>query len=134
MARPSAIRSRSQRDAVLVGEQHELAVRVGRAARRESWSSIIASSPWTSGSSGIRSTSARPEPDGLGGEVVAAAVALVEDQVEDREHGGEASGSRWSGGTRNGMPAALILRLARTSRCAMVASGHQEGAGDLGRR
>ena len=35
--------------------------------------------------------------------------------------------SRWgssaAGGTRNGIPASLILRLARTSRCAMVASG-----------
>src|SRR5215217_7884710 len=33
------------------------------------------------------------------------------------------SGNRWSGGTRNGTPAALILRLARTSRWAIVASG-----------
>src|SRR5438876_1039822 len=33
------------------------------------------------------------------------------------------SGSRWSGGTRNGIPASLILRLARTSRWAIVGSG-----------
>ena len=33
------------------------------------------------------------------------------------------SGSRRSGGTRNGIPASRIFRLARTSRCASVASG-----------
>jgi hypothetical protein len=46
------------------------------------------------------------EPDRLGGEVAAAAVALVEDQVDDREHAASRSGSRWSGGTRNGIPGA----------------------------
>src|SRR5437867_3124400 len=30
------------------------------------------------------------------------------------------SGSRWSGGTRNGMPADLILRFALTRRCARL--------------
>ena len=45
--------------AVLVGEQYEL-VAVALAARRASCSSIIASRPCTSGSSGISSASARP--------------------------------------------------------------------------
>ena len=51
-------------------------------------------------------------------------VALVEDEVEHREHrAGAGRGSSASLGTRYGMPASLILRLARTSRCAMVVSG-----------
>src|SRR5215210_1653976 len=42
------------------------------------------------------------------------------------------SGRRWSGGTRNGMPAALILRFARTRRCAIVASGTRNARDLLG--
>ena len=56
-----------------------------------------------------------PESERLGRHFAAATVALVEDQVDDRQHGGEPIG-QWSGGTRNGIPAALILRFARTSR------------------
>ena len=63
------------------------------------------------------------ESDRLCREVAATAVALVEDQVDDREDGGDAVGKQGAGGTRNGIPAALILRFARTSRFAIVASG-----------
>ena len=63
------------------------------------------------------------EPDRLGREVAAAAVALVEDQVDDCEQPRQPLGQQMVGGTRNGMPAARIFRFARTSRCAIVASG-----------
>ena len=45
------------------------------------------------------------EPDRLGGEIAAAAVALVEDQVDDGEHGGEPVRQQVRGGTRNGISA-----------------------------
>src|SRR5215831_15069406 len=41
------------------------------------------------------------------------------------------SRSRGAGGTRNGMRAALILCLARTSRFALVPLGYEKSAGDL---
>ena len=61
-----------------------------RAARRASCSSISASRPCASGSSGISSASARPRRIASACERPVTAVALVEDEVDDRQHGGEA--------------------------------------------
>ena len=72
-----------------------------------------------------------PEPDRLGGELSAPAVALVEDQVDDREHRGEPVGQevgrghpeRDSGGPDLGLRAHQPLRHRRLR--------HEERAGDL---
>ena len=63
------------------------------------------------------------EPDRLGREVAAAAVALVEDQVDDGQHRGEPVGQQVRRRHAERDPAALIFRFARTSRLAIVASG-----------
>ena len=63
------------------------------------------------------------EPDRLGREVAAAAVALVEDQVDDREHRGEPVGQQVVGRHPERDPGRPILRFARTSRWAIVGSG-----------
>ena len=66
-----------------------------RAGRRDSASSISASRPSTSGSSGISSASRRPSRIASAHEVVAAppvACALGEDQVDDGQHGGQPVG------------------------------------------
>ena len=55
---------------------------------------------------------------------------LVEDQVDDGEHGGEPVRSRWAGGTRNGIPAALIFA-SRARPLGHRLLGNEEGAGDL---
>ena len=68
-AQPSSIRRRSQSDAVLILEQHDLAVGADTRARRESCSSMSASSPSTSGSSGMSTASSFAEPDRLVAEV-----------------------------------------------------------------
>ena len=102
-----------------------------RASRRESCSSIIASRPCASGSSGISSTSARPEPDRLRGQVAAAAVALVEDQVDDREHRREPLGQQVRGrhAERDAGGRDLALRAHQPLRHRRL--GHEERAGDL---
>ena len=50
-------------------------------------------------------------------------VALVEDQVDDLEHGVQPRRPVRSLGTSKGTPASAIVFLARTMRCAMVGSG-----------
>ena len=89
-----------------------------RAARRACWSSISASSPRASSESGISSTSKPAEADRLGGHVVVGGrrVALGEHEVDHGEDAVEPFGSASAGGTRYGMPALAILRLARSSR------------------
>ena len=72
-----------------------------------------------------------PEADRLVGQLAAIPVALVEDQVDHRQHGRQTVGSRWPAGTLNGIPAALILAFARVSRRFIVARD-EEGVGDLG--
>ena len=79
--------------------------------------------PCTSGSSGISSASARAEPERLVGQLAAPAVALVEDQVDDREHGREPVGQQVLGRHAERDPGRRDLRFARTRRCAIVASG-----------
>ena len=125
---PLAIWSRVPERAVLVVEQHELAVAV-RAARRESCSSISASRPGASASSGMSSASARPSRSASPARSRAAGVALVEDQVHDARTASSRSGSGGRAARGKGSRP-RILRLARTSRWASSAR-HQEGARDL---
>ncbi len=63
------------------------------------------------------------EPDGLGGEVDVAGVALVEDQVEDAQHGGDVAGPVEAHAGDGAFGAADALRHGRL--------GDQVGAGDL---
>ena len=87
-ARPAAICSGVPARAVLVAEQHQLAVAEPRLAagvvqehhRQQSVHLRVVRQQL-----GERAA----QPDGLGGQLVAAAVALVEDQVDDGEHGVE---------------------------------------------
>ena len=65
-----------------------------RAARRESWHSISASSPWASGSSGMRTVSRRPRRIASSASSRRSAVALVEDQVDHRQHRRQAVGEQ----------------------------------------
>ncbi len=79
--------------AVLVGEQHELAVAEARRAagvvqQHQRQQAVHL------GLVGHQLGQRAAEPDRLGGEVAAAAVALVEDQVDDGEHGGEPVGQQ----------------------------------------
>ena len=108
-------------------------------ATREAWISISATRPCTSGSSGASSArmrpsrsassqSAGPHPVVAGGR----GVALVEDQVDDLEHRGEARGEL--GAARHlerARCASASVRLARTMRWAIGRLGHEEGARDL---
>ena len=90
-----------------------------RAARREWCSSISASRPAGSGSSGSSTCDDARQPDRLGGEVVAhqrvagrRRVALVEDQVEHGEHGAAAApAARRAAARRSGCPAVADLPL-----------------------
>ncbi len=50
-------------------------------------------------------------------------VALVEDEVDDLEHGARRDKRSSPTGTSNGTPARAMAFLARTMRCAIVASG-----------
>ena len=63
------------------------------------------------------------EPDRLRSEVASPAVALVEDQVDDGEHGGQSIGEQMGRRDAKRIPAALIFRFARTRRLAIVSSG-----------
>ncbi|CAM5725894.1 hypothetical protein SVIOM74S_01810 [Streptomyces violarus] len=63
------------------------------------------------------------EPDGLGGEVDIAGVALVEDQVEDPQHGGDVAGPVEPYAGDGALGPADALRHGRL--------GHQVGLGDL---
>ena len=118
--------------AVLVGEQHELAVAASvRAARRDSVEQHQREQAQRLGLVRHQLDEQAAEPDRLGAQVVAdervaraGRVALVEDQVDDGEHARAAArAGRRRAGTRYGMRASRILPLARTSRCAIVASG-----------
>ena len=92
---PSRIPAR----AILIGQQDELPAASVRAAAREACSSISASSPSTSDSSGISSASMRPRRIASSHEIVAderlagvSGVALVEDQIDHGQHRGQALG------------------------------------------
>ena len=65
-----------------------------RASRRASLSEHQGQQPMDLGLVGHQLGERAAEPDRLGGEVAAAAVALVEDQVDDREHRGEPVGQQ----------------------------------------
>ena len=118
--------------AVLVEQQDRLARRPdARAASREAWISISATSPCTSGSCGASSARMRPRRSAsshsAGPHPVVARgrrVALVEDEV-DRPPAPTTGGPRGSAprGTSNGTRASASVRLARTIRWAIVASG-----------
>ena len=92
---PSAISVRFHKRTILIVEQHQLARPASRAARRDSCSSISASSPSASGS-GRSSTSSRPSriasPDRSQRVSDAARrgrVAFVEDEIDDVKNGVE---------------------------------------------
>jgi hypothetical protein len=72
-----------------------------------------------------------PEPDRLGREVSAAAVPLVEDQVDDSEHRGEAVGEQMSRRHAKGNPGGLDLSLRADESLGHGRLGDEEGAGDL---
>ena len=72
-----------------------------------------------------------PEPDRLGREVATAAVALVEDQVDDREHGGEAVGEQMRRRHAKRDPGGLDLALRADEPLGHGRLGDEEGAGDL---
>ena len=82
-----------------------------RAARRASCSSISASRPCTSGSSGISSASARPSRIASAARSPRPRVALVEDQVDDGEHRGEPVGQQVVGRHAERDPGGLDLAL-----------------------
>ena len=75
-----------------------------------------------------------PEPDRLGREVPAAAVPLVEDQVDDCEHRGEAVGEQMSRRHAKRDPGGPDLALRADEPLGHGRLGNEEGAGDLLRR
>ena len=72
-----------------------------------------------------------PEPDRLGGEVDAAAVALVEDQVDDGEDRGQALGEQMIRRDAEGDAGGLDLPLRPQQPLRHRLVGHEERAGDL---
>jgi hypothetical protein len=119
--------------AVLLVEQHELAVAQARVApcvvqehQREQCLRL--------GLVRHQRREGASEPDRLGGEVAAAAVALVEDQVDDGEHRGQAVGQqvRRRDAERDARRLDLALRAHEPLRHGRV--GHEESARDLLRR
>ena len=83
---------------------------------------MSASRPCTSGSSGMSSASARPSRMASAARSPRPVYPSLKIRYTTASTAASRSGSRWSGGTRNGMPAARILAFARTSRCAIVGS------------
>jgi hypothetical protein len=72
-----------------------------------------------------------PEPDRLGRKLPAAAVALVEDQVHDREHRGEAVGEQMRRRHAKRNPRGLDLAFRASEPLRHGRLGHEEGTGDL---
>ena len=72
-----------------------------------------------------------PEPDRLGGEVSAAAVAFVEDQVDNREHRGEAVGEQMSRRHAKRDPGGFDLALGANEPLGHGRLRDEEGARDL---
>ncbi len=79
------------------------------------------------------------ESDGFGGEVRAfeigsgaGGVALVEDEIEDVEHGAEALGALFGGGRLKADAGGLDGGFGAGDALCHGGFGHQEGAGDLG--
>ena len=123
---------------ILVGEADEVAGGVARAGRRAWASSINASSPSASGSSGMSDTKQPREPDRLAAEVVAGEpparrrdVPLVEHEVDHREH--RAQPVRQLGVVGDAVGdvggADLVLRADEPLRHRRL--GHEERPGDL---
>jgi hypothetical protein len=71
------------------------------------------------------------EPNRLVGQVAAVAVALVEDQVDDREHGGQALGEQVVGRDAERDPRRPDLRLRARQPALHRLARHEEGVGDL---
>jgi hypothetical protein len=72
-----------------------------------------------------------PEPGRLGGEVDAPAVALVEDQVHDRQHGGQPLGQDLVGRDREGDPRLADLDLGPRQAALHRLRRDEERVGDL---
>ena len=130
-ARPRRISRRSQRARSWSSSSTGVPV-AARPARaiREAWISISASRPQTSASRGASVgqhaaqaqrvlAQRRPHPVVAGGR----RVALVEDQVDDLEHRRQARRAARRRAAPRTAPASASVRLARTIRCATVASG-----------
>ena len=131
-ATPSLDRRRVPARAVLLGERDERAV--GRrcapaGARRSAASARAGPRPRRRPGSGrctsrVSRIASRVSVGALQVGAGARRVALVEDQVEHVQHRARAvARARRSGGSANGVPAALIVSFARLIRCAIVASG-----------
>ncbi len=73
-----------------------------------------------------------PQPDRLGGELVATAVALVEDQVDDRQHRLQPLGQEVVGGDPEGDPGVPDLSFRPHQALRHRRLRDEEGAGDLG--
>ena len=139
---PSWIWAASQRDRSWSARGTIEPSAVVRAARRASVSSIRASRPAASPSSGTRRDEQPGEADRLGREVrpleVVArtrGVALVEDQVQDVQDRRPSRSVRSSaGGSANPSSLCLMLALARLIRWPIVVSGTRNADCDLGRR
>ena len=112
-----------------------------RAGRRASVSSISASSPATSPSSGQEVVNGPGEPNRLVREIAAlqvgadaAGVALVEDQVEHVQDGAESFGPLPVGGHAERHAGRLDALLGPADPLRHGRLGHQKRVGDLGRR
>ena len=139
MAWPSAMRSRSQRRAVLVGQQHQLAVGGGAGGPPRLDQQHQGEQPHDLGFVGHQLGQDPAQADGLGAQLLAdqgvagaGRVALVEDQVDDGQHGPEPV--REVGLVRDpvGDPGVADLALGPDQPLGHGRLGHQEGAGDLG--
>ena len=112
-----------------------------RAALRASWNSMSASRPSASGSSGISVHRTRPRrmasavrlpPDQVGAR--AGGIPLVEEEVEDGQHRGRALHQLVRRRHGEGDARVAYLALGPDEPLGHGGLGHQEGAGDLGRR
>ena len=137
-ARPSAIRSWSQRARSWASSRTSDPSASVRASRRASWSSISASNPVASGSSGSSETDEARQPDRLGTQLAAdervargGGIALVEDQVQDAQDAVEAL--RQELGRRDPVrdPGVADLLLRADQALRQRGLGHEERAGDL---
>ena len=119
--------------AILVLEQHELVAREPRVPTR-----VVQQherqQPVRLGLVGHQRREREGEPDRLVGEVVAAAVALVVDQVEDREHRREPLGQQLGRGHPERDPREPDLALGPHQPLGHRGLLDQEGLRDLGRR
>jgi hypothetical protein len=126
--------------AVLVAQRDEVAALVGAGGPAGVDQQHEGEQPHHLGLVGHELGQEPPEPDGLGAQLLAdqpvaraGRAALVEDQVDDGQHGPEAVGELGLAGDPVGDPGVADLALGPDQPLGHGRLGHQEGAGDLGR-